>query len=65
MKLLLRGVVAVDVRLRGGEVLFDQSMRAGDLIPIEAAAGLRIDAGVLVRRGGRGRHRDERAHQVC
>ena len=51
VKLSLGGVVAADVRLTGGEILLDQSMLTGELVPIEAGPGLQTYAGALVRRG--------------
>ena len=51
VKLSLGAVVAADVRLTSGEVLLDQSMLTGELVPIEAGAGLQTYAGALVRRG--------------
>ena len=51
VKLSLGAVVAADVRLTGGEILLDQSMLTGELIPIEAGAGVETYAGALVRRG--------------
>ena len=51
VKLSLGGVVAADVRLTGGEILLDQSMLTGELIPTEAGAGVQTYAGALVRRG--------------
>ncbi len=51
VKLSLGGVVAADVKLTGGEILLDQSMLTGELVPIEAAAGVETYAGALVRRG--------------
>ena len=51
VKLSLGGVVAADVRLTAGEILLDQSMLTGELVPIEAGAGVQTFAGALVRRG--------------
>ncbi len=51
VKLSLGAVVAADVHLTGGEVLLDQSMLTGELVPIEAGAGVQTYAGALVRRG--------------
>jgi H+-transporting ATPase len=51
VKLSLGGVVAADARLTAGEILLDQSMLAGESVPIEASAGVQIYAGALVRRG--------------
>lgn len=51
VKLSLGGVVAADARIRGGEVLLDQSMLTGESVPIEAGIGLQTFAGALVRRG--------------
>ena len=51
VKLSLGGVVAADVHLTDGEILLDQSMLTGELVPIEAGAGFRTYAGALVRRG--------------
>jgi H+-transporting ATPase len=51
VKLSLGGVVAADVRLTSGEILLDQSMLAGESIPIEAGVGIETYAGALVRRG--------------
>jgi hypothetical protein len=51
VKLSLGGVVAAGVKLTGGEVLLDQSMLTGELVPIEAGPGLQTYAGALVRRG--------------
>ncbi len=51
VKLSLGGVVAADVHITGGEILLDQSMLTGELVPIEAGAGVQTYAGALVRRG--------------
>ncbi len=51
MKLSLGSVVSADVRLIAGNVLLDQSMITGELLPIEAGAGRETFAGALVRRG--------------
>jgi H+-transporting ATPase len=51
VKLSLGGVGAADVKLAGGEVMLDQSMLAGEPVPIEAGTGLQTYAGALVRRG--------------
>jgi len=51
VKLSLGGVVAADARLKGGDVLLDQSMLTGESEPIEAGAGAQTYAGALVRRG--------------
>ena len=51
VKLSLGGVVAADAQLTDGEILLDQSMLTGELIPIEAGAGVQTFAGALVRRG--------------
>ena len=51
VKLSLGAVVAADVHLTEGEVLLDQSMLTGELVPIEAGAGVQTYAGALVRRG--------------
>ena len=51
VKLSLGGVVAADVKLTGGDVLLDQSMLTGELVPIEAGPGVQTFAGALVRRG--------------
>ena len=51
LKLSAGGVVAADVRLIEGDVLLDQSMLTGELIPVEAGAGAETYAGVLVRSG--------------
>ena len=51
MKLSLGGVVAADVRLSAGEILLDQSMLTGELVPIDAGVGVQTFAGALVRRG--------------
>ena len=51
VKLSLGAVVAADVHLTGGEVLLDQSMLTGELVPIEAGADVQTYAGALVRRG--------------
>ena len=51
VKLSLGAVVAADVHLTAGEVLIDQSMLTGELVPIEAGAGVQTYAGALVRRG--------------
>jgi H+-transporting ATPase len=51
VKLSVGAVVAADVRLTEGEVLFDQSMLTGESVPIEAGPGLQTYAGALVRRG--------------
>ncbi len=51
VKLSLGGVVAADVHLTAGQILLDQSMLTGELVPIEAGPGLQTYAGALVRRG--------------
>jgi H+-transporting ATPase len=51
IKLSLGGVVAADARLISGNVLLDQSMLTGESVPVEAGAGFKACAGVLVRRG--------------
>ena len=51
VKLSLGGVVAADVHITGGEVLLDQSMLTGELVPVEAGVGVQTFAGALVRRG--------------
>jgi H+-transporting ATPase len=39
VKLSLSGVVASDMQLVDGEILFDQSMLTGESVPIEVGAG--------------------------
>ena len=51
IKLSLGGVVAADAKLAAGDVLLDQSMLTGELVPIEAGPGLQTFAGAPVRRG--------------
>jgi H+-transporting ATPase len=49
--LSLVAVVAADVRLVEGSILFDQSMLTGESMPIEAGPGLQTYVVALMRRG--------------
>jgi H+-transporting ATPase len=51
VKLSLGGAVAADAKLTAGEVLLDQSMLTGELVPVEAGPGVQTFAGALARRG--------------
>lgn len=51
VKLTLGGIVPGDVRILDGNVLLDQSTLTGELLPVEAQAGVTAFAGALVRRG--------------
>jgi len=51
VKLSLGGVVAADVHLVDGSVQPDQSMLAGESLPVEAGAGSDTYAGSIVWRG--------------
>jgi len=53
-------VVPADVHLTAGEILRDQSMLTGELVPIEVGVGVQAFAGAVVRGDG-GSHDHRRA----
>jgi H+-transporting ATPase len=64
VKLSLGGVVAADVQLTEGEVLFDQSTLTGESVPNRSGRGrANLCRGVgMARRGGRKGHGNRSAH---